>query len=236
MVTEQTTNNQARREILRAVRDHLAASASADAVYAEHEHGVKMPASRVAVALPPAQGSATERFRQALEGVAGHCITVANEKDAATALQQIIEHHNAQSIAVSDASLVRRVLTGVATSVTLLENCVPPALFDCDLGITSAQGAVAETGTLVLESEAERHRLVSLVPPIHVAIIEASQIRDTLGEVLQSIGGLGKDEMSRTVTFTTGPSRTSDIELTLAIGVHGPGELYVIVIQGDHID
>jgi L-lactate dehydrogenase complex protein LldG len=138
-------------------------------------------------------------------------------------------------VAISDAPLVRRVVEQSETSATLLEQCVPPALFDCDLGITSAQWAVAETGTLVLESEAEQHRLASLVPPIHVAIIEASRIRETLAEVLLSIGEKGRDEMSRTVTFITGPSRTSDIELTLAIGVHGPGELYVIVIQGEPV-
>jgi L-lactate dehydrogenase complex protein LldG len=53
--------------------------------------------------------------------------------------------------------------------------------------------------------------------------------------VLQSIGEKGRDEISRTVTFITGPSRTSDIELTLAIGVHGPAEVYVIVIQGEPV-
>ena len=76
----------------------------------------------------------------------------------------------------------------------------------------------------------------SLVPPVHVAIIEARQVRQTLGEVLQAIGAQGQAGLSRTVTFITGPSRTSDIELTLAIGVHGPGELYVIIIASEGHD
>jgi len=69
------------------------------------------------------------------------------------------------------------------------------------------------------------------VPPIHIAIIEASRIRQTMAEVLRAINEDGRDSLSRTVTFITGPSRTSDIELTLAIGVHGPAELHVIVID-----
>jgi L-lactate dehydrogenase complex protein LldG len=81
----------------------------------------------------------------------------------------------------------------------------------------------------VLDSAAERHRLVSLVPPVHIAIISASKIRETLGEVLALLRSAG--EISPAVTFITGPSRTADIELTLAIGVHGPQELYVIVDQ-----
>jgi L-lactate dehydrogenase complex protein LldG len=95
---------------------------------------------------------------------------------------------------------------------------------------------VAETGTLVLESDAERHRLASLVPTAHVALVEARRVRQTLGEVLLDIDGRndgGGEGLSRAVTFITGPSRTSDIELTLAIGVHGPAELYVIIIEGE---
>ena len=107
-----------------------------------------------------------------------------------------------------------------------VQNAPASFLFGCDLGITSAQWAIAETGTLVLESEKESHRLTSLVPPVHLCILKASRIRQTLGEILELTG----KDMSRTITFITGASRTSDIELTLAIGVHGPGELHVIVI------
>jgi L-lactate dehydrogenase complex protein LldG len=114
----------------------------------------------------------------------------------------------------------------------VLENPAAEDLFDCDLGVTGAQWGVAETGTLVLESDAERHRLASLIPAAHVALVEARQVRQTLGEVLQAINERGESGLSRAVTFITGPSRTSDIELTLAIGVHGPAELYVVIIEG----
>jgi L-lactate dehydrogenase complex protein LldG len=68
------------------------------------------------------------------------------------------------------------------------------------------------------------------VPPVHIAIVEANQIYQTLAEALTVLRQ--KEEVSSIVTFITGPSRTADIELTLAIGVHGPQELYVIVNEG----
>ena len=105
-------------------------------------------------------------------------------------------------------------------------------LFGYDVGLTTAQAAIAETGTLVLESNEERHRLVSLLPPVHIALVEAANICATLGEALTGVKRKGPSGMSRAITFITGPSRTADIELTLTIGVHGPKELYVIVNDG----
>jgi L-lactate dehydrogenase complex protein LldG len=100
-------------------------------------------------------------------------------------------------------------------------------IFRFDVGITTAQAAIAETGTLVLDNSRERHRFVSLVPPVHIAIVDASRIFQTLSEAFEFLRA--GQEISPAVTFITGPSRTADIELTLTIGVHGPQELYVIV-------
>ena len=130
---------------------------------------------------------------------------------------------------MSDAPLVQRIAGGVAAEVAITPSTAN--LFDYDLGVTSAQAAIAETGTLVLESESERHRLVSLLPPVHIAILNAADICLSLGEALRLVRRDGSAAMSRTITFITGPSRTADIELTLAIGVHGPKELYVIVYE-----
>src|SRR6185503_13003896 len=146
------------------------------------------------------------RFKESVESVAGHCIVTT---DTADVLKQILADLNAKRIANSDNE--------------------PNAhdIFEYDVGITSAQAAIAETGTLVLDSAYEKHRLVSLVPPVHIAIINGSAIVETLGDALTL---LQKDkEISPAITFITGPSRTADIELTLAIGVHGPQELFVIV-------
>jgi L-lactate dehydrogenase complex protein LldG len=105
-------------------------------------------------------------------------------------------------------------------------------LFQFDVGITSAQAAIAETGTLVLEQARERNRLVSLLPPVHIAIVNAGDICATMSEAITR--ARKESDTSSAITFITGPSRTADIELTLTIGVHGPKELYVIVYRGNH--
>lgn len=145
------------------------------------------------------------RFKESVESVAGHCIVTTDLTDS---LKQILTDLKAERIAYSDNA--------------------PNAhdIFGYDVGISTAQAAIAETGTLVLDSACERHRLVSLVPPVHIAIVNASAIVETLSDALTL---LQKKEISPAITFITGPSRTADIELTLAIGVHGPQELYVIV-------
>ncbi len=157
----------------------------------------------------------------------------ADEAGAAEVVRQIVEQRDAKRVAVSDSALAARVSGLAALNAEVVENADAELLFDCDLGITGAQWGVAETGTLVLESDAERHRLASLIPAAHVAIVEARNVRHTLGEVMRAIVDKGEGGLSRAITFITGPSRTSDIELTLAIGVHGPAELYVVVIGGE---
>ncbi|HKR14003.1 MAG TPA: lactate utilization protein [Pyrinomonadaceae bacterium] len=157
-----------------------------------------------------------ELFKQNVEAVDGHCIVVHTEEE----LTRILNDFGGR-IALSDAPLLSRLITGTIA---------PDDIFEFDVGITTAQAAIAETGTLVLDSAREHHRLVSLVPPVHVAIVDAATIFQTLGAALAFIHQNGN--ISPAVTFITGPSRTADIELTLTIGVHGPQELYVIVNEG----
>ena len=222
--------------MLAAIREQLAASAPFDAVRREHaEHPAIAPREDrpQAVAETPTR-SLTELFVRALEAVSGHCVVVHDEIEAAAVVQRAIEQKNARRVAVSDSPLVQQVMRSVRHEAQVLTAATAANLFDCDAGITSAQWAIAETGTLVLESAKERHRLASLVPPVHIAIIKASRIRQTMAEVLGAISEgseNGAAGLSRTVTFITGPSRTSDIELTLAIGVHGPAELHVVLID-----
>ena len=95
------------------------------------------------------------------------------------------------------------------------------------LGITAASAAIAETGTLLLMSGNGSPLSASLLPEIHVAIVPASQIVWSLEQALRHPG---LPEASAAVLIT-GPSRTADIEMTLTIGVHGPKELIVFVVE-----
>jgi len=215
--------------MLARIREHLAASAPFDRVH--HEASAKHEVGPSGQSIEHSNDiSLIGLFCEALEAVNGKCTIVADEAEATLSLKQVIDLNKLNRIAVSESPVVDRLMRQIdAANAEVLSNVEPAVLFECDAGITSAQWAIAETGTLVLESKSERHRLVSLVPPVHIAILEAGRIRRTMAEVLEAVNQSG--ELSRTVTFITGPSRTSDIELTLAIGVHGPAKLHVIVID-----
>jgi L-lactate dehydrogenase complex protein LldG len=206
--------NNARETILGSIRSHLAASVPFDRL--------EQPAIRPENSVILSKNSdLIDLFKQSVESVAGYCIIAADVTDT---LSRIITDLKPRRIAISDQVHL--------ADLEIEELAVAPNahdIFRFDVGISTAQAAIAETGTLVLDSASERHRLVSLVPPVHIAIISASKIRETLSEALTLLQSAG--EISPAVTFITGPSRTADIELTLAIGVHGPQELYVIVDQ-----
>jgi L-lactate dehydrogenase complex protein LldG len=106
-------------------------------------------------------------------------------------------------------------------------------LLKARIGVTQADYAVAETGTLVLVSDAEQHRLLSLLPPAHVCLLDPKHIVPTLSCLMARLEErfAAGQIMPRAVTMITGPSRTADIEHTLTTGVHGPVALHVL-IQG----
>ena len=106
---------------------------------------------------------------------------------------------------------------------------------DADMGITGANVAVAETGSLVLVSNEGNARLVSTLPPIHVAILGVEKIVPTLDDATAVLRVLSRSGTGQSITsyisYITGPSRTADIELSLTVGVHGPKEVHIILLD-----
>jgi L-lactate dehydrogenase complex protein LldG len=96
-----------------------------------------------------------------------------------------------------------------------------------EIGVTGCDAALAETGSLVLLSGPGRPRAASLLPPIHLAVVRAAELRFGAEEYFRERGGAIAS--AACCTFVTGPSRTADIELTLTLGVHGPGRVLVVV-------
>lgn len=96
-----------------------------------------------------------------------------------------------------------------------------------DVGVTACHGAIAETGSLALISGPGCSRTVSLLPPWHIGVVRHDDLFATMGHFFQA----RRDAMASAAncTFVTGPSRTADIELSLTIGVHGPGKVAVIL-------
>jgi L-lactate dehydrogenase complex protein LldG len=101
-----------------------------------------------------------------------------------------------------------------------------------DAGFTVARSGIAATGTLVLAPDADTPRTVSLVPPLHVAVVYAHTLHADLHEALHA--ERWQDGMPTNVVLATGPSRTSDIQQTLAFGAHGPRWTWVVIVTGEH--
>jgi len=200
----------AREEIFRSIRESLAASASA----APAPPPVPPPPS------PADDSDLVARFTTQLEAAGAQWTLVRGEAEAARALRRVLSDVGAKRVAGSDAPLVARLLPQRLVDLSRDE------LFSCDAGVTTAQWGIAETGTLVLESARERSRLASLVPPVHVAILSTRCICPSLGDALARV-----DPASHAITLITGPSRTSDIELTLVVGVHGPQTVHVLLLE-----
>ena len=96
-----------------------------------------------------------------------------------------------------------------------------------EIGVTGCDAAIAETGSLVVLSGRGRARTVSLLPPVHLAIVQRSDIVATLADAFSRLAE--RLRTSASCTVITGPSRTADIELTLTLGIHGPGRVIVVI-------
>ena len=151
-------------------------------------------------------------------------------RDLRTALAELVRDEAVHRAAVWQTPELRALgLEAILASLGV--ELIPPqagklALAGCDLGITGADAALPETGTLVLDAGPARPRMVSLLPRVHLAIFEPAVLVADLSQVFA--GGRANADF----VFITGPSRTADIELTVTIGVHGPKSLYVWALLG----
>ena len=101
-----------------------------------------------------------------------------------------------------------------------------------DIGISGVDYALADTGTLVLLARKGQARSISLLPPVHIAVVRPGQILSGLSDLFPILRADAKSrDLSSAITFITGPSRTADIELTLVVGVHGPQQLHVLLLE-----
>lgn len=104
-------------------------------------------------------------------------------------------------------------------------------LADCDVSVTSCKYLIARTGAIVMSSDQESGRTVSVYAPVHICIAYVDQLvfdtRDSLKLIKEKYG----NKLPSFITFAAGPSRTADIEKTLVVGVHGPKEVYVFLVD-----
>jgi L-lactate dehydrogenase complex protein LldG len=117
-----------------------------------------------------------------------------------------------------------------AQGIHCLEGGMRKHLGGVDIGFTIAQAGIAETGTFLLDSKSEELRLATMLCEVHVCVLPVSTLRETSYEVEDMVRDLSKDGPAY-VAFVTGASRTADIERVLAIGVHGPLEMHILLLE-----
>jgi L-lactate dehydrogenase complex protein LldG len=191
----------------------------------------------LAPAAPPTAPSADERiarFTAVQQKLGGVVEVVADRRAACARIGLLLARHGAAAAALSDAPWLAGVADYAPVGCELLAaDAARDLLLQADVGITGAQWGIAETGTLVLASAAEHHRIASLLPALHVVVLPMRALLGTLTEAFAALQEADGGPAARTITFVTGPSRTADIELTLVVGVHGPKALHVLLVRDD---
>ncbi|MBF0573955.1 MAG: lactate utilization protein [Desulfamplus sp.] len=128
----------------------------------------------------------------------------------------------------SNLSLLEKLC--IENEITFIKDSLRQYTNGIDMGITFADFGIAETGTIVVNSDSEDKRLSTMISETHVALLYKANIRATALDMVDELSVLTSKRSSYTA-FITGPSRTADIERVLAIGVHGPIALHIILLD-----
>jgi L-lactate dehydrogenase complex protein LldG len=163
-----------------------------------------------------------EQFTK-LQGKFIYCI---NQQEFAFQLSSLAKKQNWEKIFCVEDKLVATV------SAQLEDRLIKTDLATCDVSITGCESLVARTGTIVMSSAQTKGRSASVYAPIHICIAFTSQLVYDLKDALQAAKDKYGNNLPSLITFATGPSRTADIEKTLVVGVHGPKEVYLFLIEG----
>jgi L-lactate utilization protein LutC len=216
-----------RDRFLKAVRSAVAAGNRAG--------GAPPHPDRAGVGYQGAGADPVGRFAAELAAAGGICRVVADRAAAAEAVLDVVCAKAARRAFVGSGPVLdpleipRRLReAGVSVSDT---DAGREELFAAEVGISGVDYLVAETGSVVVLTAPGQPRLVSLLPPVHVAVADRSQLLPDLFDLFEDRDSVRRQSLPACVSLVTGPSKTGDIELRLVAGVHGPGEVHVILIN-----
>jgi L-lactate dehydrogenase complex protein LldG len=188
------------------------------------------PAPPVRISVPSiGMDAKIASFLERLEALAGKTHHARSTADALAYVRRVVDGRqavasNAPLLAECGVTSLPSVRSGLTNREELRALCSTAAV-----GITSADYCLADTGTLVMIASQDEARLISLLPPVHIAVVNAERMLSGLDELLETVPLPA--ERSSSMVLITGPSRTADIEQTLVRGVHGPGEIHVVIIS-----
>ena len=154
----------------------------------------------------------------------GMRVTRISDAELDATIAKLLENRGKTVVAVRDPAVSAR--AGTAAGARLAPNDNDDLLFDCEVGITDVDCAIAESGSLVVSTNG-RIRNAWITPPIHIAIVRAGEILPDLVDLFES----RPDALdAASTTIITGPSKTADIEGVLVTGVHGPAAVEIVLV------
>jgi L-lactate dehydrogenase complex protein LldG len=211
-VIQHMTYQSAKENILKKVRKALVATTP-----------LPFPGSEGNSGLYPAPSEALELvFAEQFSSLQGRFLFCADLQECADSLQQLVAVRKWTKIYCVEPALKAALEhMGLRT--------FHDDLATCEVAITGCEYLVARTGTMVLSSAAAQGRTASVYAPIHICIAHTDQLVYDTKDALQSLKEKYGNQLPSFITFATGPSRTADIEKTLVVGIHGPGEVFVVL-------
>ncbi len=176
------------------------------------------------VFLPLQQEMAVE-FAEQFSKLQGRFVYCINEQELAFQLTSLIKKQDWNKVFCVEDKLVASVAS------QLEDRLVKTDLANCDVSITGCECLVARTGTMVLSAAQQSGRTVSVYAPVHICIAYTKQLVYDVKDGLQIVKDKYGEQLPSLISFATGPSRTADIEKTLVVGVHGPKEVYLFLVE-----
>ncbi|MBS1598185.1 MAG: LUD domain-containing protein [Bacteroidetes bacterium] len=173
----------------------------------------------------PAQKEPEVEFAEKFTELKGKFVFAMNQKELVSQLNNLFNATGWENIYCREKGL-RDML-----QKNNFSNLTSEGLAKCDAAITSCEFLIARTGSIVMSAAQESGRTVSVYAPIHICIAYTKQLVFDVRDGLQMIKEKYSDKLPSLITFATGPSRTADIEKTLIVGVHGPKEVYVFLVD-----
>jgi len=191
-----------------------------------HSTPLPFPQSEVSVSVfqPPHQEPEVE-FAEQFTKLQGKFIYCLNHEELVFQLNELIAHQQWNKIYCREdkwKATLRQYNFDYFSDVELK---------DCDVSITGCEALVARTGSIVMSTAQQSGRTVSVYAPVHICIAYVNQLMYDLKDALQIVKEKYGNQLPSLITFATGPSRTADIEKTLVVGVHGPKEVYLFLVE-----
>jgi L-lactate dehydrogenase complex protein LldG len=172
----------------------------------------------------PSQQEMEVEFGEQFTRLQGRFIFCINRQELAFQLSSLVRKQDWNKVYCIEDTLE-------AIVQPLGDRLVKTGLADCDVSITGCECLVARTGTMVMSAAQQSGRTTSVYAPIHICIAFTSQLVYDLKDALQLVKDKYGNNLPSLITFATGPSRTADIEKTLVVGVHGPKEVYLFLVE-----